>query len=327
LLKIYIASFEAAWRERMKMVQKAVSHILPFVPKPVVGYFAKNYIAGETIEDAVRVVRDLMDEGACATIDVLGEEVKEKDHARKVAETYQNVIHMIDSERLDSNVSIKLTHMGLKIDKQFCYDNVRKLLTVAKEYENFIRIDMEDHTCTSDTLEIFKRLRADFENVGAVLQTYMRRTLKDVNSLLLLNPNLRICKGIYNEPRDIAYKDDDIINQNFTYVIEKLLGNGSYIGIATHDEKLVWEAFRLIDKYQLRKDQYEFQMLLGVDPELRQIILTEGHRLRIYVPYGREWFAYSTRRLKENPNIAGHIMKSSIKRFLGRESQNHNPNR
>jgi proline dehydrogenase len=311
----------------MKMVQKAVSHVLPFVPKPIVGYFAKNYIAGEIIEDAVHVVKDLMDEGACATIDVLGEEVKEKDHALKVAETYQKVIHTIESEKLDSNVSVKLTHMGLKIDKEFCYDNVRKLVAEAKKYDNFITIDMEDHTCTSDTLEIFKRLRVEFENVGTVLQTYMRRTLQDMNGLLPLNPNLRICKGIYNEPRDIAYKDEDIINQNFTYVIEKLLGNGSYVGIATHDEKLVWEAFRLIDKYQLRKDQYEFQMLLGVDPELRRIILNEGHRLRVYVPFGREWFAYSTRRLKENPNIAGYIMKSSIKRFFGRETRNHNPSK
>ena len=302
----------------MKVVQKAVSHVLPIVPKPIVGFFAKNYIAGETIEDAVGVVRNLMGEGACATIDVLGEEVKEKDHALKVAETYQQAIHMIDTEELESTVSIKLTHLGLKIDKEFCYNNVHKLLTEAKKYNNFITIDMEDHTCTSDTLEIFKRLRADFENVGTVLQTYMRRTVRDVNDLLPLKPNLRICKGIYNEPRKIAYKDDITINKNFTYVIEKLLHDGSYTGIATHDERLVWEAFRLIDKYKLRKDQYEFQMLLGVDPQLRRIILNEGHRLRVYVPFGQEWFAYSTRRLKENPNIAGHVMKGIIRRSLGK---------
>jgi len=300
----------------MKLVQKAVSHVLPIVPEPIVGFFAKNYIAGETIEDAVQVVRSLMAEGACATIDVLGEEVKDKDHALKVAEMYQKVIHTINSEKLDSTVSIKLTHMGLKIDKEFCYNNVCKLLEVAKKYDNFITIDMEDHTCTSDTLEIFKRLRTDFENVGTVLQTYMRRTIQDVNNLLPLQPHMRICKGIYDEPREIAYKDDFTINQNFTYVIEKLLSNGSYVGIATHDEKLVWEAFRLIDKYKLQKNQYEFQMLLGVDPQLRRIILNEGHKLRVYVPFGKEWFAYSTRRLKENPNIAGHIMRNSIRRIF-----------
>jgi proline dehydrogenase len=304
----------------MKPVQKTISQILPFVPKPIVGFFAKTYIAGEGIEDAVRVVKDLMSQGACATIDVLGEEVTEKEHSLQVAEMYKKVVHTIDKEKLDSTVSIKLTHMGLKIDKEFCYENVRELLMEAKKYNNFITIDMEDHTCTSDTLELYKRLRKDFDNVGAVLQTYMRRTISDINDLLHLKPHLRICKGIYNESREIAYKDDFIINQNFSYAIEKLMSNGSYIGIATHDERLVWEGFKLIDKYDLEKDQYEFQMLLGVDTQLRRIILNAGHKLRVYVPFGKEWFAYSTRRLKENPNIAGHIMRGTVRRFLGKKN-------
>lgn len=304
----------------MKPVQKAISQILPFIPKPIVGFFAKTYIAGEGIDDAVRVVRDLMSQGACATIDVLGEEVTEKEHSLQVAEMYKKVVHTIDAEKLDSTVSIKLTHMGLKIDKEFCYKNVRELLVEAKKYKNFITIDMEDHTCTSDTLELYKRLKKDFDNVGAVLQTYMRRTISDINDLLPLKPHLRICKGIYNESREIAYKDDFIINQNFSYAIEKLMSNGSYIGIATHDERLVWEAFKLIDKHELEKDQYEFQMLLGVDNQLRRIILNSGHKLRVYVPFGKEWFAYSTRRLKENPNIAGHIMRGTIRRFLGKKN-------
>jgi proline dehydrogenase len=304
----------------MKPVQKAISQILPFVPKPIVGFFAKTYIAGEGIEDAVRVVKDLMFQGACATIDVLGEEVTEKDHSIQVAEMYKKVIHTIDAEKLDSTVSIKLTHMGLKIDPEFCYENVCDLLKEAKTFGNLITIDMEDHTCTSDTLELYKRLRKEFDNVGTVLQTYMRRTISDINDLLPLKPHLRICKGIYNESREIAYKDDFIINQNFTYAIEKLMENQSYIGIATHDERLVWEAFKLIDKYSLEKERYEFQMLLGVDTQLRRIILNAGHKLRVYVPFGKEWFAYSTRRLKENPNIAGHIMRSTIKKTFGRNN-------
>ena len=304
----------------MKPVQKAISQILPFVPKPIVGFFAKTYIAGEKINDAVRVVKKLMSQGACATIDVLGEEVTEKEHSLQVAEMYKKVLHIINTEKLDSTVSIKLTHMGLKIDKEFCYENVGNLLQEAQRYNNIITIDMEDHTCTSDTLELYKRLRKDFENVGTVLQTYMRRTISDINDLLSLKPNLRICKGIYNESREIAYKDDFIINQNFSYAIEKLMSNGSYIGIATHDERLVWEAFRLIDKYSLNKKQYEFQMLLGVDTQLRRIILNAGHKLRVYVPFGKEWFAYSTRRLKENPNVAGHIMRGTIRRFLGKKN-------
>lgn len=304
----------------MKVVQKAISQILPVIPKPIVGFFAKSYIAGENLEDAVRVVKGLMEQGACATIDVLGEEVTEKEHSEKVAEMYQTVVHKIHEEKLDSTVSVKLTHMGLKIDNKFCYQNVAALLQEAKKYNNLITIDMEDHTCTTGTLEIFQRLRKDFDNVGTVLQAYMRRTISDINNLLPLKPNLRICKGIYNEPREIAYKDDLTINQNYTYAIEKLLSNNCYVGIATHDERLVWEAFRLIDKYHLNKDQYEFQMLLGVDAQLRKIILNEGHKLRVYVPFGKEWFAYSTRRLKENPYIAGHIMKASFKRFLGKEA-------
>ena len=304
----------------MKTIQKAISYTLPFIPKPIVGFFAKTYIAGEEIEDAVRVVKELMAEGACATIDVLGEEVKEKHHSLQIGEMYKKVVQTIDAEKLDSTVSIKLTHMGLKIDKEFCYENVRDLLMKAKKYNNLITIDMEDHTCTTDTIELYKRLRKDFDNVGTVIQTYMRRTIKDINELLPLNPHLRICKGIYNEPREIAYKDDYIINQNFTYAFEKLISNGGYTGIATHDERLVWEAFKLIDKYNLEKKHYEFQMLLGVDTQLRRIILNEGHKLRVYVPFGREWFAYSTRRLKENPNIAGHIMRGVIKRSLGKNS-------
>jgi len=304
----------------MKAVQKAISQILPVIPKPIVGFFAKNYIAGENLEDAVRVVKDLMAQGACATIDVLGEEVTEKEHSQKVAEMYHKVVHTIHEEKLDSTVSIKLTHMGLKIDKEFCYENVATLLQEAKKYNNLITIDMEDHTCTTDTLALFQRLRKDFDNVGTVLQSYMRRTINDINNLLPLKPNLRICKGIYNEPREIAYKDDFTINQNFTYAIEKLLSENSYVGIATHDERLVWEAFRIIDKYNLNKDQYEFQMLLGVDTQLRRIILNEGHKLRVYVPFGKEWFAYSTRRLKENPHIAGHVMKAAFRRFLGKKA-------
>lgn len=309
----------------MKAVQKAISHILPVFPKPIVGFFAKHYIAGENLEDAIRVVKELMAQGACATIDVLGEEVTEKAHALKVADMYHTVVRTIHEQKLDSTVSIKLTHMGLKIDKGFCYDNVSDLLREAEKFNILITIDMEDHTCTTDTLQLFKRLRNEFENVGTVLQSYMRRTISDVNDLLPLKPNLRICKGIYNEPREIAYKDDFTINQNFAYAIEKLLSNNSYVGIATHDERLVWEAFRIIDRYNLNKYQYEFQMLLGVDAQLRNIILNEGHKLRVYVPFGKEWFAYSTRRLKENPNIAGHIMKGAIRRLLEEKRLSHNP--
>lgn len=301
----------------MNILNKAISHTLPFIPKPIIGYFARPYIAGERLDDAVRTVKELMAEGACATVDVLGEEVTSEEQTLHAVEIYKQVLQRINSEKLNSNISLKPTHMGLNLNKEFCYQNIRSLLETARLYNNFVRIDMEDHTTTSDTLNIYMRLREEFDNVGTVLQAYMRRTVSDVNKLIPARANLRICKGIYVEPYHIAYKDKQIVNQNFAYVIEKMLVNNCYIGIATHDEKVVWEALRLIDKYNVQPDRYEFQMLLGVTPNLRRIILKAGHRLRVYVPFGSEWAKYSTRRLKENPDIVGHVMRKMFLQAVG----------
>ncbi len=302
----------------MGWMNKLISLTLPFVPKPIVGVFSRPYIAGEHMSDAVRVVRELMAEGACATIDVLGEEVKDKEKARNALANYMRVLDVIQEEKLDANISIKLTQLGLKIDKEFCFENIRTLVEAAKNHGNFVRIDMEDSSCTTDTLEIYRRLREEFDNVGTVLQAYLRRTIQDINDLLPLKPNLRLCKGIYVEPREIAYKDKVIINKNYAYALEKLLtGGASYVGIATHDEKLVWEALRIIDQFNIDKSRFEFQMLLGVDPQLRRIIINSGYKLRVYVPFGTEWFAYSTRRLKENPNIVGYILHNLWDKLRG----------
>ncbi len=301
----------------MDLINKVISQALPLIPKPIIGYFSRPYIAGERLDDGIKTVQNLMAEGACTTMDVLGEEVKYEDQALHAVEIYKQVLQRINSEKLDSNISIKPTHMGLKLDKQLCYENIRSLVKLAKIYNNFVRIDMEDHTTTTDTLEIYNRLRKEFDNVGTVLQAYMRRTISDINKLLPIRPNLRICKGIYKEPYQVAYKDKGIINNNFAYALEKLFINNCYAAIATHDEKVVWDALRLIDKYQIKKDRYEFQMLLGVEPKLRRLLLKEGHRLRVYVPFGAEWYAYSTRRLKENPDIIGHVMKKMVGRFVG----------
>ncbi len=302
----------------MGWMNKLISLTLPFVPKPIVGVFSRPYIAGEHMSDAVRVVRELMAEGACATIDVLGEEVKDREKARNALANYMRVLDVIQEEKLDANISIKLTQLGLKIDKEFCFENIRTLVKAAKNHGNFVRIDMEDSSCTTDTLEIYRRLREEFDNVGTVLQAYLRRTIQDINDLLPLKPNLRLCKGIYVEPREIAYKDKVIINKNYAYALEKLLtGGASYVGIATHDEKLVWEALRIIDQFNIDKSRFEFQMLLGVDPQLRRIIINSGYKLRVYVPFGTEWFAYSTRRLKENPNIVGYILHNLWDKLRG----------
>ncbi len=302
----------------MGWMNKLISLTLPFVPKPIVGVFSRPYIAGEHMSDAVRVVRELMAEGACATIDVLGEEVKDKEKARNALANYMRVLDVIQEEKLDANISIKLTQLGLKIDKEFCFENIRTLVEAAKNHGNFVRIDMEDSSCTTDTLDIYRRLREEFDNVGTVLQAYLRRTIQDINDLLPLKPNLRLCKGIYVEPREIAYKDKVIINKNYAYALEKLLtGSASYVGIATHDEKLVWEALRIIDQFHIDKSRFEFQMLLGVDPQLRRIIINSGYKLRVYVPFGTEWFAYSTRRLKENPNIVGYVLHNLWDKLRG----------
>jgi proline dehydrogenase len=255
----------------------------------------------------------------CATIDVLGEEVTRKEQSLKAVEMYKNVLDSLITEKLDANISVKPTHMGLKIDKEFCYKNLQTLVNKATKLNNFVRIDMEDASCTNDTIEMFLRLKEESSQVGTVLQSYLRRTIEDINHLIGFKANLRYCKGIYNESRSIAYKDKAIINKNFEYGLEKLLKNRCYVGIATHDEQIVWHSLKLIDELKLKKDNYEFQMLLGVDHELRRLLVDAGHRLRVYVPFGSEWFAYSTRRLRENPAIAGHIVKGIFDRCLKRK--------
>jgi proline dehydrogenase len=283
---------------------------MPLVPKPIVGRVASRYVAGESLDDAVRVIRGLNHEGAMATVDVLGEEVTERSRAEGAVEEYVGLLDRIDAEGLDANISIKPTLVGLKIDEGLCSEMVRILAAHAAEHSNFVRIDMEDHSCTDGTLRVYRNARKEYDNVGVVLQSYMRRTISDITDLLPLTPNVRICKGIYREPRTIAWKDFDTIRSNFIFSTEKLLEGGCYVGIATHDEHLVWAGMRTVDRLGLDRDQYEFQMLLGVDPELRRIILDAGHRLRVYVPYGRDWYPYSIRRLRENPTVARHVMRA-----------------
>lgn len=293
----------------MSLFNKLVVLILPFVPKFIVYFFAKRYIAGPSVENAITAIKEFNQRGIMATVDILGEEIVKKDDALAVVEEYKNVLAAIDSRGLNANISVKPTHLGLKIDKEFCYANIRSLVDEAKNYGNFVRIDMEDNTCTSDTLNIYQRLRAEFDNVGIVIQSYLRRTIDDVNQLIEIGANIRLCKGIYVEPRQIAFKDKEIVNYNYQYILEKLLNNNCYVGIATHDEKLVWNALMMIDRLKLKRNQYEFQMLLGVTEELREILVSAGHRLRVYVPYGEHWHAYSLRRLKENPSVASYIIK------------------
>ena len=299
----------------MSLFDVLVKYGMPWVPKPIVSRVASRYVAGETIDDAVHTLREMNVEGAMATVDVLGEEVQERSRTERAVSQYLDLLDRIETEGLDANISIKPTMLGLKIDEDLCADNVNIVVSRAAEFDNFVRIDMEDHTCTDATLRLYRKIHdAHPIAVGVVLQSYLHRTTADVADLLPLSPNIRICKGIYREPRAIAWEDFETIRANFIYNMEKLLSAGAYVGIATHDPHLVWAGMAAVDRLKLDRDRYEFQMLLGVDPELRSIILSAGHRLRVYVPYGRDWYPYSMRRLHENPTIAHHVVRAMLVR-------------
>ncbi|MDT8420426.1 MAG: proline dehydrogenase family protein [Desulfuromonadales bacterium] len=293
----------------MSLFNWLVSKTIMHVPGPIVGVFAKGYIAGEELMDAVRVTRGFNDQGIMATIDILGEFIKTREEATFFKNQCLEILESIDREKLDANLSLKPTQMGLLLDKDFAFENIREIVSRAAELNNFVRIDMEDIECTDATIECYRQLREEFpKHVGLVLQAYLRRTPADVESLSDAPMHFRLCKGIYNEPRTAAWKDMAIINRSFVSILDRMFRHKAYVGIATHDEKLVFESLELIDKYNLKTDQYEFQMLLGVDPELRQMLVDQGHRLRVYVPFGKSWLPYSKRRLKENPNIARHAL-------------------
>lgn len=291
------------------LFDRLVVGTLPFVPKPIVRRFAIRYVAGETLDDAVRTVRALSAEGAMATVDVLGESVTRREQTEQTRDEYLRVLDTIVANRLPANVSIKPTAVGLSIDPRLALENCRAICRKAVESGTFVRIDMEDSPYTEKTLQLVLDLKEEYPNVGIVVQAYMRRTLADMDRLVAARMNVRICKGIYVEPREVAFKDRQVVIENFAAIVDKHLSAGCYAGIATHDEACVQKALATIDRLKLTPDQYEFQMLLGVDPLLRRTILKAGHRLRVYVPYGRDWYAYSLRRLKENPSIARHTVR------------------
>lgn len=298
------------------MFNKMIASMLPYFPKKLVWIFSKRYIAGETIADAIKVSKELNAQGIKVTIDILGEFIKDLGEAERNKKEYLELIDIVEKEKIDGNYSLKPTSFGLLIDKEICYNHIREIVAKAASYGNFIRIDMEDSPCTSMEIELYRRLKAEFpKNVGLVFQAYLKRTLKDLQDLMDIHTeehpnNYRLCKGIYVEPAEIAYKKYEEINQHFLEDLEFLLKNSNYVGIATHDKPLIEGAYRLIEKHNVPKNKYEFQMLYGVTPELRKSIIDKGHTMRVYVPFGKEWFGYSTRRLKENPKMASHIIKA-----------------
>jgi proline dehydrogenase len=279
------------------------------MPENAVWLFSKKYIAGKTLEAAVQTVKELNSKGIFATLDVLGESIKTKEEAIEAKTKALEVFDAILKNKLNANLSIKPTQMGLGIDKDLAFQQVLEIVKRANEINNFVRIDMEDSPYTDLTIELYKRIYEEYSNIGIVLQAYLKRTYNDVIVLNKIGTNYRLCKGIYIESPSIAYKDRQAIRDNFVKSLELMLKNGNYVGIATHDKYLIDEAYRLIKELNIPKQNFEFQMLLGVREDLRDKINKDGYKIRIYVPFGNDWYRYSMRRLQENPNIAGHIVK------------------
>ena len=299
----------------MALLDRAIARVLPAVPKPLVRALASPYIAGPTLEDAIAVVRRLNGEGKLATIDVLGEEITNDGEAQEIARAYHRVLARVESEGLEANISVKLTGLGLGLDYALCQENLRALVEDASARGNFVRIDMEDSSTTDDTLRLYRELRsAGHANLGVVLQARLRRTLADAQGL----DNVRICKGIYLEPPEIAYDDAEQIRESFRATLRALLDQGSYVGIATHDELLIEDALAQIPARGLAPREYEFQMLLGVRSARGDELVRDGHRLRVYVPFGTYWYEYSVRRLQENPKIAGYVAADTVRRLARR---------
>ena len=303
------------------ILDRAIVRMLPAVPKPVVQKLAARYIAGPTLADACRVVAALNRQGKKATIDVLGEEITRDEEARAIARAYRAVFETIEREQLQTGVSVKLTALGLKLDYGVCRENLESVVREAARRSNFVRIDMEDSSTTDATLQLYRELRAaGHNNVGIVLQASLRRTLDDIEAVADLRPSVRICKGIYLEPPELAYQEYEEVRENFVRALEALLDAGCYVGIATHDDWLVDESRRIVVRRGLGREEYEFQMLLGVTTSRGDRLVDEGHRLRIYVPFGEHWYAYSLRRLQENPRIAGYIAADTLSRLVLRRN-------
>jgi proline dehydrogenase len=303
----------------MQVFDRAVVRVLPAVPRSIIRRVAARYIAGPTLDDARRVVSELNAGGIRATVDVLGEEISRPDEAEAIARAYHQALAAIETDGLDANVSIKLTGFGLKVDAALCRRLVRELVSDAAAKGIFVRIDMEDSSTTDDTLDLYRALRDEGRDaVGIVLQAALRRTQGDIDALAPLRPSVRICKGIYLEPESIAFQEFDEVRRNFVACLDGLLEAGCRVGIATHDEWLIEQALDRVAG--LDESRYEMQMLLGVRAGRGRELVAAGHPLRVYVPYGEQWYEYSLRRLQENPKVAGYVAKDLFKRIVPRRS-------
>ncbi|MBS1271618.1 MAG: Proline dehydrogenase 1 [Candidatus Marinimicrobia bacterium] len=300
----------------MNWLNKLIVGLMPIAPKFLIGQVAKRYIAGEELEDGIQRVYKLNDHGFLGTMDVLGESITDKAGTEKPMRLYKNLIRELgEHPDLRTGISVKLTQLGLNIDKEFCWENFKEILEMGQEIDLLIRIDMEDSSVTEDTLQIVERAHEIYPKVGAVIQAYLHRSEEDMHRLLEQDINVRLCKGIYKESASIAYQSKEEVRENFIKLGKIYLANGGYLGIATHDEYLIDHFRTYIENKGITTDNYEYQALLGVPIEhILQPLVDDGKTVRIYVPFGEDWYAYSSRRLKENPDIAGYVIKDFFKR-------------
>lgn len=297
------------------LFHKAIIGALPWLPRGLVWRFSRRYIAGTRLEDAYRVVHALNAAGCTATIDVLGEDIDNAGQVTAALALYRRALDGIRDNALQCGISVKLSELGLRFDEAGCRVAMHELLASTAEHRNFVRIDMEDSSVTAVTLDIYREMRRDYDRVGIVIQSCLRRSRQDVIDLMAEGPtDVRLCKGIYLEPEDIAFTDYEENRDSFSEILELLLEGGARVGIATHDPVLVERAKASIKRRGIAKERYEFQMLLGVAGKLRRRLVADGHPLRVYVPFGELWYNYSLRRLRENPGIAGHITRNLFSR-------------
>ena len=295
----------------MKLINNLIIQIIPFLPKFFVKIVASPYIAGITDEEMLENVKKLNDKGFKVAIDILGEHVKTKDEATAVTNRYANLYNEITNRKLQANISIKLTHIGQDLGHNFVQNNLFKLVEAAKNNNNFLRLDMENTPYTDQTIKLYEIMKEKYDKIGIVIQSYLKRSMSDIERLADKNFNVRICKGIYVEDEELVFNDYSLIRESFIELVKKCLEKGTYVGIATHDEYLIDNIYSWIIENDISKNKYEFQVLHGVPMQKKlKKLINEGNTVRVYLPYGDNWYDYSVRRLKENPKMAGYIIKN-----------------
>ncbi len=295
----------------MKLINNLIIQIIPFLPKFFVKIVASPYIAGITDEEMLKNVQELNNKGYKVAIDILGEHVETENEANEITSRYISIYDEISKRNLDANISIKLTHIGQDLGLDIVKNNLTKLVRAAKKNNNFLRLDMENVPYTSETIQLYREMFEHYNKIGIVIQAYLHRSFNDIESLSDKKFNVRICKGIYVEDPKLVLKNYNEIRENYIRLVKEALNKGSYVGIATHDEYLIDNLYSWLKENNISKERYEFQVLHGV-PMKRKLekLLNEGNTIRVYLPYGKNWYDYSVRRLKENPKMAGYIIKN-----------------